>query len=120
MNFGLPVEESDLEYEQLQQVEQENEEVAEEKSIDALSGLTITFRRAMTGRCPPGTDDRKIKKILSSKKDLHEIPSGMRGQVYRYLEKKLNSIILVKLKRQLREYKSAIDELQIVKVRIIE
>ena len=116
VNFGLPIEESDLEYEQLQQVDQENEEGPADKVLDSLTGVAIVFSRAVTGHSPVGADDKKIRKLLSSKQDLHDIPTGMRGQVYRYFEKQLNKTILAKLKEQLREYKSATDALHIAKV----
>lgn len=116
INMGLPLEESDLEYEQLQEVEQETEGLPADKDIDALRGVIIAFGRTTTGRCLPGHEDRKIKK-LASKKDLHEIPAGMRGPVYRYWEKQLDKSILAKLKEQLRGYKSSTDDLRMVKVR---
>ena len=114
--MGLPLEECDLEYEQLQDVEREEDDLLANKDEDALSGVAIPFGRTMTGRCPPGFDDRKIRK-MASKKDLHDIPLGMRGPVYRYWEKQLNKIILTKLKIQLSEYKTCTNYLRIAKVR---
>ncbi|KAG0650451.1 Helicase required for RNAi-mediated heterochromatin assembly 1, partial [Hyphodiscus hymeniophilus] len=115
VNHGLPMEESDLEFEQLREFEEENEHSPEDKGLDALSGVMIAFGRTMTSRCPPAAEDRKIKKFLASKKDLYEIPPGMRGQVYRYFEKQLNKMILAKLKEHLKQYKSAVDNIQIAK-----
>jgi helicase required for RNAi-mediated heterochromatin assembly 1 len=106
-----------LEYEQLQGLEQEAEEYPEDKFVDALRGTTIAFGRTLTGRCPVPVEDRKIKRLLSSKKNLHDIHMGMRGHVYRYFEKQLNNLMLAKLKQQLREYKSTTDDLRIVQVR---
>jgi hypothetical protein len=110
------MEESDLEYEQLQEVEQESKEFLEDNGAESLRGVTVAFGRTLTGRCPPGVDDRKVRKLLSSNKSLYDIPVGMRGPVYRYFEKQLNKKMLAKLKDQLREYKSAVDGLRIVKV----
>ena len=106
-----------MEYEQLQELEQEAEEFPEDKGVDTLRGTTITFGRTLTGRCPVPIDDRKIKRLLSSKSNLHDIHMGIRGHVYRYFEKLLNNIMLAKLKEQLREYKSTTDDLRIVQVR---
>ena len=116
INLGFPVEESDLEYEQLQQVELENEDLSDEKETDGLRGKWIAFCRGWTGRCPAGVEDRKVKKLLSSTKSLYDIPIGMRGPIYRYWEKKLNKIMLEKLKSNLKEYKFAVDNIRIAKV----
>jgi helicase required for RNAi-mediated heterochromatin assembly 1 len=116
INLGLPVEESDLEYEQLQQVELEDGESPIDKEADALPGQWIPFRREWTGRCPSGIEDKKVKKLLSSNKNLYDIPMGMRGPVYRFWEKKLNKNMLEKLRVDLREYKSTVDSIRIVKV----
>lgn len=117
MNLGLPVEESDVEYEQLQQVEMEGEDSSEDNDAESLRGTLLLLSPKLTGRCPPGVDDRKIKKLLSSNKNLYDIPIGMRGPIYRYFEKKLNKSLLAKLKDQLREYKAVVDGFRIVKVR---
>jgi helicase required for RNAi-mediated heterochromatin assembly 1 len=117
INLGLPVEESDLEFEQLQQVELEDEESPVDKETDALKGEWISFRRQWTGRCPSGVEQRKVKKLLASNKNLYDIPMGMRGPVYRFWEKKLNKIMLEKLHDHLKQYKSTVDSIRVVKVR---
>lgn len=115
VNLGLPLEESDAEFEQLQQVELEGEENAGDKEMEYFHGTKLMYLRKLTGRSHPGVDDRKVKKLLSSNQNLYDIPMGMRGQIYRYWEKRLNKSILAKLKEQLRDYKSLMDEFRAVK-----
>jgi helicase required for RNAi-mediated heterochromatin assembly 1 len=117
INFGLPVEESDLEFEQLQQLELDDEESPIGKETDVLRGKWIPFRRQWTGRCPAGVEYRKVKKLLSSNKNLYDIPMGMRGPVYRFWEKKLNKHMLEKLRGHLKEYKSTVNSIRVTKVR---
>ena len=118
INLGLPLEEADLEFEQLQELEQELEgtEVKEDKERETLFGVWLPFRRDFTGRASAAIDDRKIKKVLGSNDNLYDIPEAWRGSIYRYWEKQINKDCLAELKPLLVEYKCIIDSAKVTKV----
>ena len=118
INLGLPLEEADLEFEQLQELEQELEGagVKEDKDRETLFGTWLPFRRDFTGKGSSGIDDRKIKKVLGSNNNLYDIPEALRGSIYRYWEKQINKDCLARLKPLLVEYKHIIDSAKVTKV----
>lgn len=118
INLGLPLEEADLEFEQLQELEHELEgaEVKEDKERETLWGTRLPFLGQLTGKAAAAIDDRRIKKILASKDNLYDIPEAWRGSIYRFWEKQINKNILEKLKPLLEEYKRITDQGKITKV----
>lgn len=110
------MEESDIEFEQLQE-QLEGGESQEDKESEALRGTWIPFCRKWTGRSAAAIKDGKLRKMLASTSDLYDIPIGERGRVYRYMEKELNKCMLEKLKENLKGYKAAVDTIRIAKVR---
>jgi helicase required for RNAi-mediated heterochromatin assembly 1 len=117
VNLGLPLEEEDPEYMQLQEVELDEDDTPGDRDADALKGDYIPFGHQLTGQCHTAISDRKVSKILAqAKDDLYKIPSGSRGAVYRYWEKKLSKLMLQRFQRVLAEYKSAVNTLRTIKV----
>lgn len=118
INSGLPLEEADLEFEQLQELEHELEgaEIKEDKERETLWGTRLPFLGQLTGKAAATIDDRRIKKILASKDNLYDIPEACRGSIYRFWEKQINKNILEKLKPLLEEYKRITDQGKITKV----
>lgn len=118
INLGLPLEEADLEFEQLQELEQELEgaEVKEDKERETLWGTRLPFLREFTGKASAAIDDRRVKKTLASNDNLYDIPEAWRGSIYRYWEKQVNKSILEKLKPLLEEYKRITDQGKITTV----
>ena len=115
INFGLPLEEADLDFEHLQQLEFEaaSDDEAEEtpRSTDrreVLSGTWVPFHQKFTGKFFGAIIERKMKKYLSND-DLYLISQSRRGEVYRYFEMLQNERILKSLKAILKEYKSAVE-----------
>lgn len=119
INLGLPLEEADLEFEQLQELEQELEgaEFQEDKDREKLWGRWLPFLRSFTGQASTSIDNRKIKKLLTSNDNLYDIPEAWRGSIYRYWEKQINNECLARLKELLVEYKRIIDDTKVTKVR---
>lgn len=101
VNMGLELEDTEVEYEQIEEIE--GEQRAEAKDIDGLSGDWFAFQRTMTGKSSPATSFSSIKKY-SRKKNLYEIPVPYRGEVYRAWEKELNKKMLQDLKGHMKEY----------------
>ncbi len=119
----LPVEESDIEFEQLQELERQM--VAEDgtqsnKDLDGLNGVWLPFGRQQTGKHVSQTfpiNEKRIRRKVARVKNLYDIPTTERGEFYRYFEKQLNESMLCKLKGLLKNYQHNVEEYQIAKVR---
>jgi helicase required for RNAi-mediated heterochromatin assembly 1 len=116
VNLGLPLEEADLEFEQLQELEQELEGQDFEEDNGRLFGRWLPFQRDFTGKASATIDDRKIRKFLRSHESLYDIPGSWRGSIYRYWEKQLNKDCLAKLQILLADYNRIVDTNKITKV----
>lgn len=118
INLGLPLEEADLEFEQLQELEQELEgaEMKEDKERENIFGTWLPFNRELTGPLSRVIDEGKIRKTLASKANLYDIPEALRGAIYRYWEKQVTNNCLEKLKVLLEQYQRIINDAKITKV----
>lgn len=118
INLGLPLEEADLEFEQLQELEQELDgvEFQEEKEKETLFGRWLPFLRDFTGKASAAINDRRVKKALASNDNLYDIPESWRGSIYRYWEKQINEDCLAKLRPLLADYKRIVEMAKITKV----
>jgi helicase required for RNAi-mediated heterochromatin assembly 1 len=116
INLGLPLEEADLEFEQLQELELELEGQNFEEDNGRLFGRWLPFLRDFTGKASATIDDRKIRKFLACHENLYDIPESWRGSIYRYWEKQLNKDCLAKLQTLLADYKRIVDTTKITKV----
>ncbi|KAH6674807.1 P-loop containing nucleoside triphosphate hydrolase protein [Halenospora varia] len=117
IDLELEMEEGDLEQEQLQELENEAAtDTRDDRDSDreALKGTWLGFSRTVTGR-DTGVEDKEIKKILATHKDLHNIPVAKRGDIYRYWVEKLNRKMKKELKLLMAEYRKAIDNLKLTK-----
>ena len=116
------MEETDLEFEQLQKLEQEteiDEETGETSrggdDTEALRGTWIPFRQNFTGKYSGVVVERRILKYLNSQ-DLYKIPLSHRGEVYRYFEMLQNAKMLKALRSILKEYQETVDSIRSTKV----
>ncbi|RDL41661.1 p-loop containing nucleoside triphosphate hydrolase [Venustampulla echinocandica] len=117
VNTDLPMEEGDIEKEQLRELEMEaqtNIHEEKESNREALTGKWLGFIRTVNGR-GSGIDDRDIKKLLSASNSLHSIPAPKRGDVYRYLVKKLDNKMRRELRARLVKYREAVDSYHFAK-----
>ena len=115
INLGLPLEEMDLEYEQLHEQE-DGPEGRDENDIDAMRGTTIPFRRIWTGKSSSTWPDRKIEKELSKSTNLYNISAANRGTVYRYFERQLDKQMLEKVRELYKQYQMIVNETRVKKV----
>lgn len=121
VNLGLPLEDSDIDYEQLQEAEGEMaEEPADKSDIEHLTGEFMPFGRKTTGKHTVPGSVKNIKSRLRKFKDLYEFPKGDRGEVYRYFEKQLNEVMLRELRSALKEYQDVVDNYQYTKASMID
>ncbi|KAK0105476.1 hypothetical protein ONS96_004862 [Cadophora gregata f. sp. sojae] len=118
INLGFPLEEGDIEYEQLQDLAAEMADADGPEELDrdfGLDGQWLAFRRKMTGRHNTPIIDSTMRRKLSRCKDLFEIPVAERGQMYRYFEKQVNGIMMQKLQDFLPKYQRCIENWNITK-----
>lgn len=115
----MPLEEADLEFEQLQELEHELEGAGfqDDRDQEALFGKWLPFVRDYTGRASANFDDRRIRKMLASRDNLYDIPETWRGSIYRYWERELSKDCLANLKPLLAEYQRTVEKTKITKVR---
>jgi len=83
-DFGFSPEETDLQYEQLQEIEAENF-AKEDEEFDELYGESYSLADHFTGRKVASMTAEKLTKVLKEK-DMWKIPENIRGAVYRHLQ----------------------------------
>ena len=104
-DFGIEVEEADLEYEQLKEIEAESK-LVDDEDRDSLRGLRLVFNEPFTGRQSTGVTDKTVLSELK-KRNLWDIPSEHRGPVYRHMQQALKAAITKKFRDLAREYEVA-------------
>ena len=109
----MDLEDSDIEFEKLEEEEKETSEGLEEI---ALKGVWIPFSKRFTGKRTQGVSEKKLKKLLGVKKSLQDIPAGMRGDVYRFFEKQLERLMTDAMRGKLELYGKVAQDIKISKV----
>jgi helicase required for RNAi-mediated heterochromatin assembly 1 len=102
INFGFG-EEEDLEFEALEEAEMETGK-KDDDDIDTLGGKWFPFLEVYTGVASPGYSDKRIRKLLDSKSNLWNVSPMIRGEVYRYLRRKLKAKILEVFRAHILDY----------------
>lgn len=110
-DFGIEVEEVDLEYEQLKEIEAESK-LVDDEDRDSLRGLRLVFNEPFTGRQSTGVTDETIQSEMK-KRDLWSIPSELRGPVYRHMQQALKAAITKKFRVLARQYAAASQDAKI-------
>jgi helicase required for RNAi-mediated heterochromatin assembly 1 len=107
MNLGFIEEEVDAEFEQLDENEMEKVKIDEDE-INSLRGMIFDYKEHLpvmfTCRRGQGLSDTRIAKLLRNSPSLFEIPEGNRGEVYRYLRRKLVEKVSGQFHEHLGEY----------------
>ncbi|KAK4697938.1 helicase required for RNAi-mediated heterochromatin assembly 1, partial [Lecanoromycetidae sp. Uapishka_2] len=110
-DFGIEVEEVDLEFEQLKEIEAESKMVDEEDR-DTLRGPRVVFKEPWTGVKSIGVTEKTVYAEMQ-KRDLWEIPSEYRGPVYRHMQQKVKEAIRAKVRDIARSHAIASQEAKI-------
>lgn len=110
-DFGIEVEEVDLEYEQLKEIEAESK-LVEDEDRDSLRGLYLVFNEPFTGRHSARVTDETVRSEMK-KRDLWSIPSEHRGPVYRHMQQALKATITKKFRDLARQYAAASQDAKI-------
>ena len=113
-DFGIEVEEVDLEYEQLKEIEAESK-LVDNEDRDSLRGLRLVFNEPFTGRQATGVTDDIVRSEMK-KNDMWSIPSGYRGPVYRHMQQALKDAITKKFRRLAHQYAAASEDSKIVRI----
>lgn len=100
--FGFDLEEADLEYEQLKEIEAENF-AKDDEEFDELHGNSYAVADLFTGRKTAGMTEQKLRNCLKEK-DMWKIPENIRGAVYRHLQNETKKCLLEKLRRKVAAY----------------
>lgn len=110
-DLGIEVEEVDLEYEQLKEIEAESK-LIDDEDRDSLRGLRLVFNEPFTGRQSTGVTEETVRSEMK-KCDLWSIPSEHRGPVYRYMQQALKAAITKKFQELARQYAAASQDAKI-------
>lgn len=100
--FGFDLEEADLEYEQLREIEAENF-AKDDEEFDQLSGVSYAVADHYTGRKSASMTAQKLKDCLKTD-DLWTIPEHARGAVYRHLQEEAKKCIRHSLREKAKVY----------------
>jgi helicase required for RNAi-mediated heterochromatin assembly 1 len=111
-DFGFEVEETDLEFEQLKEMEAEAPgHVADDEENDALRGPWFPLQIYYQGEQSP-VGEIVIQRALSGT-DMWEIPDHMRGAIYNYLWRKAVSILEISFRAKAKEYMEVVRQIKL-------
>ena len=116
LNHGFPLEEKDEDLNKPGEVESELDEEVRDKSdlLDTLVGENVPILRRFTGNSN-SYNTSKCQRLLQTKSNLYDIPSAMRGSIYRFWEKKVDTVIVREMREALKQYKKASENLRCTK-----
>ena len=112
--FDFPVEELDLEFEQLKEAEAETK-VDEDDEIDMLRGQRIRLDEPFTGNSGPFSPlktDEKIK-IQLEEQDMWKIKPAYRGTIYCYMQRQVKLAIRDAFRQKGAQHTALVQELKI-------
>lgn len=110
-DFGIEIEEVDLEFEQLKELEAESKMVDDEDH-DTLRGPRIIFAESFTGHKTMGVTQQTVQMELQ-KRDLWDIPIDHRGPVYRHMQQKVKEAIRAQFQAMAHQYAKLCQEYKI-------
>lgn len=111
-DHGWGFEEEDLEVEQLAEIEAEAV-AKDDDDIEALDGPVMLLSDNYTGKGASKMTQIKIQELLSSTKDLEEIPIQLRGAIYNYFKREVKKLLLPKVREAAVEYSKAVQQRKI-------
>lgn len=112
-NFGFDYEVMELEYEQLKELEAEGKLRNDEES-EGLRGEQVRFDEPITGQERMGRSNDYFESLLKDA-DLWQVPAGLRGPLYRYMQHKVKRAMLDKMRALAKEYEKQSKDLKIGK-----
>jgi len=110
-DLGIDFEEVDLEFEQLREIEAETK-LIDDEDFETLRGKRTVLSEPWTGRKAMGVSSDTIQAELE-KDDMWNIPSDVRGPVYRHLQSQLKHTIRANFRAKAQNYAKAVLEAKI-------
>jgi len=112
---NLELEEVDLAFEQLKDVEAESGSgSSDDDAFELLRGDFVALVEPWTGH-EAQTNDKKIEELLRTRQDLWRIPAQYRGSVYCYLQRKFKEILRKRVRVACSEYMRVCQNLKVAK-----
>ncbi|RMZ33255.1 hypothetical protein D0859_02627 [Hortaea werneckii] len=105
-DFGFDYEEADLAFEQLKEIEAENQ-AKDDEDFETLRGGTHPLADNFTHKKPPGMTEAKIYEIAIAalkQQNMWMIPEANRGAVYRYLQSEMKKKLVASFREKASEY----------------
>ena len=102
-DFGIEVEEVDLAFEQLKEMEAEGK-TTDDEDYDNLRGTRLRLCEPNTGQRVHGIKENKVTQLLEKHDDLWDIPESYRGMIYKYFQKRTKDAIKEGFRAKAREY----------------
>ena len=109
--FDFELEEMDLEFEQLKEIEAEAK-VDDEEEIDTLRGHALRLDEPFTGKARRSVTEDSIKLQLEEQ-DMWKIKQRYRGPIYRYMQQKLKIMLRDAFRQKAREHTELVQQLKI-------
>lgn len=110
-DFGIEIEEVDLELEQLKEMEAERK-IDDDELVDVLRGPYVPLREPFVGRKARGVTEEMVKNALQ-KQDMWDIKESLRGAVYEYLVQRLKEEMVKALRKMASQYANTVIEARI-------
>lgn len=110
-DYGIEVEEIDLEFEQLKELEAENK-TSDEDDSDTLKGARVTLSEPFTGRQTRSDEAKQVEYFLK-KQDMWAIPGACRGAIYRCFQQKVKNALLKKFRVEAKTFITSLQDLKI-------
>ncbi|MCJ1248088.1 hypothetical protein MMC30_005303 [Trapelia coarctata] len=112
---NLELEEADLAFEQLKDVEAESGSgSSDDDAFELLRGDFVALAEPWTGHWGQ-INDKKIEELLRTRQDLWRIPAQYRGSVYCYLQRKFKEILCTKVRTACSAYMRLCQNLKVAK-----
>ena len=111
VDFGIQIEEADLDFEEILEIEAEQKASAEDE-IEALKGPRVEFKEPWTGRTVKSLNEAKIQEYLKEV-DFWNIPDIYRGTVYKYLRDEYMHKVTTKFRGLAVQYAEAVRDVKI-------
>jgi helicase required for RNAi-mediated heterochromatin assembly 1 len=109
--FGIEIEEVDLEFEQLKEMEAESK-LDDDDAFDVLRGPYVALKEPFVGRKARGVTEETVKNALL-KQDMWAINESHRGAVYEHLQQRLKDEMLKVLRKIATQYAETVIEARI-------
>ena len=111
VDFGVQIEEAELEMEEVQEMEAEQKASADDE-IEALKGIRVVFNEPWAGRIVKSLSETKIQEHLKED-DLWEIPNTYRGTIYYSMRMEYVQKVTAKFRNLAARYAIAVRDVKI-------